>query len=1118
MNHEVKAWVEEVIIPTYETGMAEKNPIFLEKRVYQGSSGTVYPHPVIESISNTKSDKKYKAVFIENEYLKIMVLPELGGRIHRAYDKIRKRDFVYYNQVIKPALVGLTGPWISGGIEFNWPQHHRPSTFLPIDFTIEEGIDGSRTVWVNEVEKMFRTKGMAGFTLYPGKAFLEIKGRLYNRTPFPQTFLWWANPAVKVNDSYQSVFPPDVYAVFDHGKRDVSSFPIATGTYYKIDYSPGTDISRYSNIPVPTSYMAIRSNFNFIGGYEHDTKAGLLHVANHHISPGKKQWTWGNGDFGKAWDRNLTDEDGPYIELMCGVYTDNQPDFAWLQPNEEKTFEQYFMPYAEVGMVKNATKYAAIGLEKENSVVIIKAYATSIYSGAKLCLFRNKELQATWHIDISPNNPISREFEIRDVQSHDLWKIVLLSKEDMVLVSYEENRSEPVSIPSPAKPADKPKDISSIEKLYLNGLHIEQYRHATYDAADYYLEALAREPQDIRCNNAMGLYYMKRFQFSKALPFFNAAVAAITDRNPNPYDGEPYFNLGWCLHMLDRNEEAYDAFYKAVWNDAWQHVGYLNIARLDLANNDWQSAIVHINKSLVKNSNSHTALHVKSIVLRKLGKEEDALDTINQAIFLDPFNFGCLFEGYLIHKSSGFIVSDYKERLISLIRSNENTFIEYALDYAHAGLYTEAISLLELAFNDLDTSTMLLYYYAWLKFKMGDLEISLTLFKKAAACSTDYVFPNKAEDILVLQTAIRENPLDSNAWYYLGNIWYAVRQYEEAIICWEKSAELNESFPTTYRNLALAYHNILKDEKKALRSLERAFELDTTDARVLMELDQLRKKLNFDPSERLGSLINYKDLVQRRDDLYLELITIYNTIGLYEEALDLIECRSFHPWEGGEGKVVNQFLTCILELAKNLIHKQEFEKAIVLLERTDTYPQNLGEGKLKGAQENDIHFLKGCAYEGIGDVLRSINEFKLATQGIEEPVQAIFYNDPQPDKIFYQGLAWNKLENQEKANTIFNKLIAFGEAHMNDVITIDYFAVSLPDLMVFDQDLQLRNVVHCNYLIGLGYLGLRQFKEASVYFNRVLDIDVNHLGARVHGKMFEYEELLSCTGTLIHNN
>ena len=315
---EVKAWEETIMLPTYETGENEKNPMFLEKRVYQGSSGVVYPYPVIEKIKDEKIEKAYRAVFLENYYLKIMILPELGGRLQMGYDKIKKRHFVYYNQVIKPALVGLTGPWISGGIEFNWPQHHRPSTFLPTESLIEENEDGSVTVWCSEVERMFRTKGMQGFTLYPDKAYVEIKVKVYNRTNFPQTFLWWANPAVVVNDHYKSVFPPDIHAVFDHGKREVSTFPIATGTYYKHDYSAGVDISKYKNVPVPTSYMAVLSKFDFVGCYEDDVQAGLLHVANHHVSPGKKQWTWGCGDFGQAWDRNLTDEDGPYIELMTG--------------------------------------------------------------------------------------------------------------------------------------------------------------------------------------------------------------------------------------------------------------------------------------------------------------------------------------------------------------------------------------------------------------------------------------------------------------------------------------------------------------------------------------------------------------------------------------------------------------------------------------------------------------------------------------------------------------------------------------------------------------------------------------------------------------------------------
>ena len=175
---QVSVRVEPVMIPTYGIGQPDKNPMFLEKRVYQGSSGVVYPHPVIESVADEKHDQTYTAIYLENRYLLIMLLPELGGRVQMALDKTNGYHFVYYNRVIKPALVGLAGPWISGGIEFNWPQHHRPSTFLPVDYSIEEHGDGSKTVWLGEWERMFRTQGLAGFRLYPDRAILEIAGKM----------------------------------------------------------------------------------------------------------------------------------------------------------------------------------------------------------------------------------------------------------------------------------------------------------------------------------------------------------------------------------------------------------------------------------------------------------------------------------------------------------------------------------------------------------------------------------------------------------------------------------------------------------------------------------------------------------------------------------------------------------------------------------------------------------------------------------------------------------------------------------------------------------------------------------------------------------------------------
>ncbi|GGB02385.1 DUF5107 domain-containing protein [Puia dinghuensis] len=1088
---EVKAWIQQVTIPTYQAGKPEKNPMFLEKRVYQGSSGVVYPHPVIEHIADEKVMQDYTAVFLENEYLKIMILPELGGRIQRAYDKVKGRDFIYYNQVIKPALVGLAGPWISGGIEFNWPQHHRPSTFSPVDFTIRQNADGSSTVLVNEIELMFRTRGTAGFTLYPGKAYLEITGRLFNRTPFPQTFLWWANPAVKVNEHYQSVFPPDVYAVFDHGKRDVSDFPIATGTYYKVNYAPGTDISRYANIPVPTSYMAIRSEYDFMGCYENDTQAGMLHVANHHISPGKKQWTWGNGDFGHAWDRNLTDEDGPYIELMTGVFTDNQPDFSWLQPNEEKTFEQYFMPYTRIGVVKNATKEAMLNMEWEQGQLRVRVYATGVYENAVIRITKSDVVVREFVTRLSPADVFDEAFDAGLPGSPEAWQITVQDAEGRLLVSWRPEANVQKEIPPAATAARPPAEIEQVEELYINGQHLEQYRHATFNPIDYYQEGLRRSPGDIRCNNAMGLLLLRRGQFEKAEPYFRTAIRTLTSRNPNPYDGEPYYNLGWSLKLQGRLEEAFEAFYKATWNDAWQHSGFLQLSRIAAAQQHYAEALTLAERSLLRNNHSSTTRHLKTALLRKLDRHTEAQALIKESLSIDPFNFGCLFEAWLIDRTPQSLAA-----LKGLMRDAVQNYLEIALDYAQAGLYTDATLLLELYGDDRTTQAILVgYYKAWLAAQDGHLEEAKTLYRLAATANPDGCFPNKIEEVLILKKAIALNPTDARARYYLGNLWYDKRQYPEAITCWEEAVPLDPTFPTVYRNLALAYYNKLGKKEQARQFLEKAFALDTTDARVLMELDQLYKSLGRSFAERLQLLEAHLPLVNSRDDLYLERVTLYNNLGQYSTARQLLTAHIFHPWEGGEGKVVGQFLRCHIGLGRQAIEKGAWQEAIDLLLATAIYPHNLGEGKLYGAQENDVDYWLGCAYMGLGNTAEALALFRKATMGISEPAQAIYYNDPQPDNIIYQALAWLRLNEPEKAAAIFSRFIEFGRLHRNDRIDIDYFAVSLPDMLVFDQDINLRNTVHCTYLIGLGYLGLHEEAKGRSYLQQVLEIDPNHAGA-----------------------
>ena len=471
-----------------------------------------------------------------------------------------------------------------------------------------------------------------------------------------------------------------------------------------------------------------------------------------------------------------------------------------------------------------------------------------------------------------------------------------------------------------------------------------------------------------------------------------------------------------------------------------------------------------------------------------MGQADAARLEATLSLSADPIEYGALWECYLLDVDSAFE---------KIVRSDPATYIELALDYAHAGLFEEAVSLLERVVNDPLAS----YTLGWVLSQSGQTQAAESAFRRAASLPSDYCFPNRLEDVIILEAAQRANPADGRAPYYLGNFWYAHRRSDEAISCWERASELDPTFATVQRNLGLAYFNKRHDRQEALARFEKAFALNPADARVFFELDQLYKRLNRAPGERLVVLQQHLELVEQRDDLTIEYITLLNLLGHSDEAYQYLMQRNFHPWEGGEGKVTGQYVVSLVEQARALMAGGEAHQAVDLLMQAQAYPHNLGEGKLYGAQENNIFYTLGCAYEALGDEENTRQWFERASTGLGEPTSAMFYNDQPPDMIFYQGLARLKLNRLDEARDVFGRLVAYGQSHLNDEVKVDYFAVSLPDFLVFDVDLNERNRLHCHYMQALGYLGLSDLPAAKEQFEAVLALDANHLGATLHRRM-----------------
>lgn len=1123
-----------VTLPTYEPRAPDRNPMFLEKRVYQGSSGRVYPLPFIDRIAEKPAPQAWDAVFLENEYLRVMILPALGGRIHRITDRTNGYDLIYYQPVIKPALVGLAGPWISGGIEFNWPQHHRPSTFMPADAAIERHADGSATVWLSEHDPMARMKGMHGACLHPGQACLELKVRAYNRTDDVQTFLWWANAATRVHERYQSFFPPDVTYVADHAKRATSTYPRCTGRYYGVDYAtrgrdgvpaaeiprqfvpchavaptseggpphcqPHTrsakletrgpappdyrpdDLSWYANIPVPTSYMCMGSREDFCGGYDYLAQAGTIHIADHRIAPGKKQWTWGNHEFGYAWDRNLTDPDEngvcwPYIELMAGVFTDNQPDFSFLQPGETKTWSQYWYPIRAIGPAQHANLAAAVSLQWGAGEAKVGVAVTAPHRRAVVRLEAAGRALARRVTDLAPDRPlvfrvgIPRPWRISDLA------VTVSDADGAVLIRYTPRPRKAGTVPPPASEPPAPEATASADELYLTGLHLEQYRHATRMPESWWREALRRDPGDARCNLAMGRWHLRRGEFREAERHLRTSIARLTQRNPNPADGEAFYQLGRCLRHQGRDDEAYDAFAKATWNHAWKAAGFHALAEIDGARGDWRAALENLDRVLAVDAENLRARDLKAVVLRRLGRGFEAAAFLRETLALDPLDW------WACHLCGRTLRCDTQVRL------------DLALDCARAGLFAEALDLLAQAKPEPHSGTAPLveYYRGWLHARRGDAAGARQAYAAAARAAPDYCFPARLEEIGILESAMRANPRDARAPFYLGNLLYDRRRHREAIALWERAVRLEPRNAVAWRNLGIGYFNVQRQPGRARAAYERAFRAAPDDARLLFERDQLWKRLGMAPRRRLRELERHGRLVRRRDDLSVEVCALYNQTGQPERALGLVSRRRFQPWEGGEGQALGQHVRTHLLLGRFALRAERAAAARRHFEAALGAPENLGEARHLLANQSDVHFWLGEACAAAGD---------LGTAREHWTVAATFEGDFQEMSVrafsemtFYSALAWRRLGRNGRARRLLRQLLRHAQRLKRAPAGIDYFATSLPTMLLFEDDLQVRQTITALFLEAQARLGLGARAAARRLLAEVLRRDPNHAAA-----------------------
>lgn len=1057
------------IIPTYVPKKPNELPMFFENKPYQGASGRLYPLPFSDGLSDEKTDVEYDVFELENEYIKLEMLPYAGGKLLSGYDKLRDYDFIYRNRVIKPALVGIAGAWISGGIEFNWPQHHRPTTFIPTDACIEKNKDGSSTVWMGEIEPFNRMKGMVGITVDPGRNYIKAKVKVYNRTALPQVFMWWSNLAVPVNNKYRTIFPPDVEWVNDHDRRAVLSWPIAKGLYKTArpyNYGEGTDLSRYESVILPSSFLISQdqSDMNFIAGYDEGLQKGIATVANHFISPGKKMWTWGHGEFGEMWCNNLTDEDGPYIELMTGVYTDNQPDFTWIAPYESREFEQYWYPVFDIGYVKNASIDAAMNMEQRGNDLFFGFNVTGTFNNARIMVKDKDEVIYEETTNLDPKKAYLKTIDL-GAHIYENITVSLYSENNKLLVEYKEykrGQKKPIEV---RKPVARPCEIDTVEELYINGLHLEQYKQHNYNPKDYYLEGLKRDPGDIRCNTGMARISLKNGEFEKCVEYCNKAIERLTSRNEHPYDTESMYLKGIALEYIEEYEEAYKTLYKAAWNYSHRGAALYELAKIDVRNKEYNEAIKKLDEAYGLNKGHMECQCLKATILRHLNKKEEARSVVEDIISCDNLMLLARFEKYLL---TGEL--DINNETLFTYRPEDYCIVSKF--YMDAGLYEDARKVLEKATE----SPIVRYYKGYVNHRCGfDYKEEYIL---ASSLDTGICFPSALEDIAVLKHAIKTMEKDANACYYLGSLFYDRFRYDEAISMWEEAINRDNKHAKSYRNLAFAYFDKKNDGEKARIAMEKALEY-RKDPRILFEYQQLLEQLNVSPIDRLHIYEDYKDLLAQRDDCYLDKITLLAKNKEYKKAIDQAAVKHFHIYEGGEGKLTKLHAWIHVLYANELVRNGDNKSAEEYYLRGINMPKSYGEAKTFFNQEGHINYFLGKLLESEGRTLEANNAYEKATE----------YKAAVTELSLFRALAMYKLGNKTKAEEVLNEMINVGNNLIKNADLRTYYGVGSPSPMPFDLNVVKSNTVQGNILLAYAYLGLGKLEEAEKAYENAYSLD-----------------------------
>jgi hypothetical protein len=933
----VRVWQDTITIPSYEEGLPDPNPPF---DYFVQDYRHNYPYTMLWNLTGHSAPRKWRALNLENEFLKCTVLPDLGGHLYRCTDKRNGAEMFYANPSIKFARIAYRGAWAALGVEFNFPVSHNWMSVSPVDFSTSTDPDGSASVWVGNQDTVYGMRWQVQLTLRPDQAVLEEHVTLYNPTNSRHRFYWWTNAGVEVWDD-SKLYYPQQYSVF-HGFTDLDTWPVN---------SAGVDLSVVGNHKYgPVSRFSYGSEEPYMAIYHPRTHAGLVHYSSRDDLISKKVFSWGSDADGLNWREALSDNHSAYVELQAGLFRD-QETHGFLEPQQSIHFSEYWIPIRDMDEVIRANGNAVLSLSRKmaadsrSTSLEVSLSVTQNFPRATLTLSDGTRTLFSEHASLSPASNWHKQYP--ELPATATYTVTATDQKGNVILTHTEGRYDftPKSqLPAKLPPVYTypPANQRSEDDFAELGAD-EEKDGKLLDARTTYTEGIKQFPESVAVHKALGRLEIALMQYAAAAGDLQFALDRVSDDHETAY----YLGLAQLWH-----EESGPA--RRSFEAAEQYGTYRAASRLELAALASRAGRLSEAQRTLEGEAAEAPTDFRigalNVSLLRLTNQEalarERLALLHRALPTDSF---LRYEAVRLGQPDPAI---WEHRA-----ADPERILEIATQYMHFGLYREAIDLLAHDFPPSPAGTsdpgtpppaqypLIAYYRGYCRAALG--EDGSKNFTAAAAMPTAYVFPSRPERLEVLRRAIAADPKDATAHFLLGSLFMTGGMVEEALAEWESARQIRPEIPTLLRSMGYATLASHGSPERALELFTEGTKLDPRNAGVYLGLERALQAAGRPVEDRIHALKMFPSNQNPPSELVFQLARDLAEAGRFDDAEQELASHFVAREEGGIG-LRQVYLDIRMREARALSEKGHCDNARELIHHLSdpAPPLSLTQGEL----------------------------------------------------------------------------------------------------------------------------------------------------------------------------